>query len=347
VVQWLGVHTVASAAAIGLLTFLHIVLGEMVPKALSLAQAERAAIGLTPVMLWAQRLTYPVVLALNALGDGLLRLFGVRRRGGAGDRHYSSEELQSIVRESEEGGLLRAESAHVVDELFEFGDLTAREVMVPRVMIHGLEVGASLEQTVPVLLEAPHTRYPVYARDLDHIVGVVHMKDLLRRLREGRPLLQMDVRPIPFVPETSTLDSVLQVMRDRRAQVVVVMDEHGGTAGLLTIEDLFEEVVGPIDEAVGREHPELYEDEPGSLRAVGTVRVEEVGERFELDLEHEEVDTVSGLVLAQLERPPAVGDVVTWERLRLEVLEVEGHGVAEARITLIEAPASDDAEGDA
>jgi CBS domain containing-hemolysin-like protein len=342
----LGGHALASALAVALLTYLHIVLGEMVPKAVALTHTERVVLWLTPVMLVAQTVTYPAVFVLNRMGNSLLGLFGISRRLGSGDRFHTAEELQWIVRESEEGGLLRAESASVLDELFEFGELTAREVLVPRVMIHGIEVGARQDEVAQVLLEAPHTRYPVYARDLDHIVGMVHMKDVLRRLREGRSLVQIDVRPIPFVPETTTLDTVLQVMRERRAQMVVVMDEHGGTAGLLTIEDLFEEVVGPIDEAMDLQPPELYEGQDGTLHAAGTVRVEEVGEHFELSLEHEEVDTVSGLVLALLERPPEIGDVVTWERIRLEVLEVEGHGVAEAKVTLLPAP-SEDAEHEA
>ena len=334
--SWVGQHALASVAAIGLLTYFHIVIGEMVPKAISLSRAEAAALWLTPIMAVIQTICYPIIFALNGIGNGLLRLFGVRRTS-TGEHYYSQEELQYVVRESEEGGLLPTEQAQVLDELLEFGELTAREAMVPRVRIRGLRLGAALEEVVALVLEETHTRYPVHAGDLDHIVGTIHIKDILRRFREGRRILQADVHPIPFVPETMTLDEVFRIMRDRRAQMVVVMDEHGGTGGILTIEDLFEEIIGDIDES--QEQPEIAE-ENGALLVLGTVRLEEIGERFDMSLEHEDVDSVSGLVLGLLGRPPRIGDRVEWKEFGFEVLEVEGHGVGRVRVTQSAPPAS-------
>jgi CBS domain containing-hemolysin-like protein len=208
--------------------------------------------------------------------------------------------------------------------------------MVPRVRIVGIEVGAGFEAVGEVVERSPHTRYPVFAHDLDHVVGVVHMKVLLRRLREGRGLGQSDIRPVPFIPASSTLDTTLAVMRRERVQMAVVMDEHGGTDGILTMEDLFEEVVGEIEETARL--PEIQEEADGSLRVAGTARLDDVGDRLGLVLEHEEVDTVSGLVLALLDRPPQVGDTVTFSEIRFEVLAVEGHGVAGCRATRLPAP---------
>ncbi len=332
---WINPHAVASVGAIGLLTYFHIVVGEMVPKGLSLARAEKAVLWLTPIMNVIQALCFPLVLLLNGIGTGLLRLFGIQRSIDGGDRFYSQEELQFVVRESEEGGLLRSESAQVIDELLEFGELTAREAMVPRVRIRGLRLGAPLEQVIELVTDESHTRYPVHAGDLDHIVGTIHIKDILRRFREGRRILQADVHPIPFVPASMKLDQVFRIMRERRAQMVVVMDEHGGTDGVLTLEDLFEEIIGDIAES--QEQPEIVE-EGQSLLVLGTVRLDEIGERFERSLEHEEVDTVSGLVLGLLGRPPSVGDRVAWEGLDFEVLEIEGHGVARVRVVGGERP---------
>jgi CBS domain containing-hemolysin-like protein len=328
---WLMSHGAAVGIAVLLLSYLHIVLGEMVPKAIALADPLKAALRLAALMRAFELLLYPIVVALNLIGTGLLRLFGIERRFGA--HSYTAEELQDIVWESEEEGLIGSQSAQVLAELVDFGQLTAREAMIPRVQILGIETGAQLSEVAAVVRSAPHTRYPVYSHDLDHIVGTVHIKDLVRRLSEGRPFRQSDVRPIPYVPGSTTLDTVLETLRRTRSQMAVVMDEHGGTDGLITTEDLFEEVVGNIEDEVSAQPPDRRAEADGALVAAGTVRVEEVGEHFDLPLEHEEVDTVSGLILALLDRPPAVGDRVSWGGLDLQVIAVEGHGVSRCRIT--------------
>lgn len=325
-------HTLASVVAVGVLTYFHIVVGEMVPKSLALMHAERTVLWITRPMLWIKTAMYPLVVGLNGLGNGILRLMGVRRQ--LTTSHYlTTDELQFIVQESQAGGKLRAESGRVLRELFEFAELSAREVMVPRVHVQGLPLGATPEQMAAVLREETHTRYPVFEGDLDHIAGVVHIKDVLRLLRDGQPLTPDQVRAPAFVPETAELDRVLEAMRQARTQLVVVMDEHGGTTGIVTIEDLCDEVVGQVEEDLD-EIPEILMDADGRLHVAGTVRVEEVGEHLGLDLEHEDVDTVSGLVLALLDRPPRPGDAVVWEGLRFEVEAVEGHGVERCVVTL-------------
>jgi CBS domain containing-hemolysin-like protein len=325
-------HTAASVLAIGFLTYLHIVLGEMIPKSLALQSAERAAMFVTPPVLVVQRLFYPLVLLLNGLGNGILRLAGIDRYVASGEHYRTPEELQFIVRESQAGGMLRQESAQVLQELLEFGDLTAGEVMIPRVRVVGIPAGATAEEMLAILRSQPHTRYPVYEGSLDHIVGVVHIKDILRRMPNRRALRPSEVREVPYLPETSTMDTVLAAMRRANSQLAVVMDEHGGTAGILTIEDLFEEVVGEIEEGWARA-PVPDRDPQGRLLAPGTMRISEVGDALGRVLEHEEVDTVSGLVLALLDRPPVVGDAVEWEGVRFEVTAVEGHGVKECAVT--------------
>jgi CBS domain containing-hemolysin-like protein len=333
---WLISHGIAGALAVLLLSYLHIVLGEMVPKAIALADPLRAALFLAPLLRGFELLLLPAVVGLNLIGAVLLKLFGVERRFGA--HRYSAEELQDIVWESEEEGLIASHSAAVVAELVDFSQLTAGEAMIPRVQIYGIEVGSTRADIMEVVRAAPHTRYPVYAHDLDHIVGMIHIKDLVRGLGEGRPIRQTDLRAIPFVPATATLDCVLETMRRHQVQMAVVMDEHGGTDGIITTEDLFEEVVGDIQDEVSAQPPDRRVEPDGSLLAAGTVRVDEVGEHFDLDLEHEEVDTVSGLVLSLLDRPPEVGDKVTWNALAIEVTEIEGHGVARCRIRRRTAP---------
>jgi CBS domain containing-hemolysin-like protein len=331
---WLASHALAGAIALIVLTYFHIVVGEMVPKGVALSRSERAALWLTPAMLAVQVATYPVVAMLNGIGNALLRLLGIDRRFGGGQLH-TPEELSYLVREAEQGGMLRSAAADVVDELLEFGQLSAREVIVPRVHIRGVEVGSSLSELTQVVTLAPHARYPVYAHDLDHIVGMIHIREIARCVREGTGIRQTDIRTIPFVPGSATLDTVLDAMRDANAQMAVVMDEHGGTDGIVTTEDLFEEVIGDIQDPASDARPELYVAADGSQRAAGTVRVEELGEAIGQPLEHEEVDTVSGLVLSLLDRPPQVGDRVRYDGVELEVLEVAGLGVGECRVTVV------------
>lgn len=330
---WLVAHGFASVLAVAILTYFHVVVGEMIPKSLALQSAERMALAITPLMLWIQTLLLPFVITLNGLGNIVLRAMGINRRENNADQYYTSEELQLIVEESEEQGVLRLESGQVLQELFEFGELTAGEVMVPRVRITGIPVGAGPDQLRQVLGRHPRTRYPVYEGDLDHIVGTYHIKDLLRLLLNGTSVTAEGARSAPVVPETALLDAVLATMRRERAQFAVVIDEHGGTSGVVTLEDLFEEVVGEIDDSPERPMGPRR-DPAGRLRVPGTMRLDELGQLFDLELAHDEVDSVSGLILTMLGRPPRVGDGVDYERLRLDVTATKGRGVDEAAVTL-------------
>ncbi|HTH01211.1 MAG TPA: hemolysin family protein [Vicinamibacterales bacterium] len=331
--QWLASHGIASTIAVAILTYFHIVIGEMVPKSLALQYAETLALWITPPMLWIRNALFPFVLVLNSLGNRVLKAVGVNRQAQNADQYYTSEELQLIVQESEEVGAIRAESGRMLQELFEFGDLTAGEVMVPRVRVVGIQLGTRPEQIRELLSQKPHTRYPIYERDLDHVIGIVHIKDLLRVLLHDEPIRRSHARALPLVPETAPLDSLLSTMRQERTQMVIVLDEHGGTSGVVTLQDLFEEVVGEIEEGPGGAR-HVYRDPMGRLRVPGTMRLDELGQHFDLDLEHEDVDSVSGLVLTLLGRPAGVGDSVRYDRLQLEVTAVKGHGVDECAVWL-------------
>lgn len=341
--RYVAAHTLASILAVAILTYAHIVFGEMVPKSIALQRAERTVLWITPVMLVIQAICYPLVLVLNWLGNMLLRVVGVRRQQRAHDHAYSPEELAHIVTESEAGGMLREESGKILRELFEFGSLTAREVMTPRVRLAALPLGADAETVTATVRRQPYTRYPVYDGSLDQLTGLVNVKDLLLLKSSGEALSADMVRPIPAVPETATLDVVLETLREARAQMAVVIDEHGGTAGVLTHEDLFDEVIGEVAEGAA-DHTSIYRDASGVLHVSGTSRVEEAGEALGVALEHDEVDSVSGLILMLLGRPPHVGDVVTYDHVRFEVVAVEGLGVDECIAEVIEPPSADDTD---
>ncbi|HKE83838.1 MAG TPA: hemolysin family protein [Vicinamibacterales bacterium] len=329
--RWIAAHTMASIVAVALLTYLHIVVGEMVPKALALRSAQTTVLFISPFIQTIEKVIFPLVVPLNALSNGLLAVLGVRREAPEeGERYHTAEELQYIVQESQEGGLLRGEAGQILRDLFEFGDRTAGEAMVPRVLLTGIPVGCETDELRAIVRTQAHTRYPVYSGDLDHIVGSMHIKEVLRHLISNQPVSARDARELPYVPGPTPVDQVLAAMRRYRAQMAVVMDQHGGTAGLVTMEDLFEEVVGDIEE--GRSRAAIVKEADGRVRVRGTVRLDEISKTLDWPLESENVTTVSGLVLLLLGRPAMQGDVVTWKNVRVEVSTVAGRGVGEAVI---------------
>jgi CBS domain containing-hemolysin-like protein len=334
--RWVAAHTIASVLAITVLTYFHIVIGEMVPKAVALQRARDTTLWIVPIMRVVQLAVYPLVIALNGLGNAVLRLFGVQR-SASHESYRTPEEIAFIVQESQAGGLLRGEAADVMRELLEFSELTAGEVMVPRVRVSAVPLGATPDDLTALMRATPHTRYPVYDQTLDHILGALHLRDILQLLTTDAAVSADNIRPVPFVPATATVERVLAAMREHRVQLVVVMDEHGGTAGIVTLEDLFEEVVGDISERPGDVF-DIHRDDAGRLVVDGNVRVTDVGEELDVTLEHEDVDTVSGLVLALLERPPVPGDCVEYDGVRFCVTSVREHGVGTCTVELASNP---------
>ncbi|MCA8958610.1 MAG: HlyC/CorC family transporter, partial [Planctomycetes bacterium] len=283
---WLGAagtvtaHVVASIGAVALMTFLHVVLGEMVPKSIALSRPVGAVSFTAPMAMTTQRLFLPAVVLLEFLSNRLIRLFGIDRSQVHGSAHHTAEDIAHIVEVSRAAGGIGSESGKALAEVFDFAQQKAYDVMVPRVSLYALELGATPEQIGSVIKEEQHTRYPVYVGDLDEIVGIVHIRDLLRLLQKWKPLTRASVWPITFVPETMTLDRVLAAMRRDKTHAVVVMDEHGGTAGMLTVKDLFEEVAGSIEEGEDSLEgtSEAFRDAQGRLHVLGSLRLVELAE---------------------------------------------------------------------
>jgi CBS domain containing-hemolysin-like protein len=327
-------HVIASSGAIALVTFLHVVLGEMVPKSIALARPVAMVNITAPIQRVTQVVLFPLVTGLEWVSHKLLRGIGIDRGLEHDGTHHTPEDLAHIVELSRAAGGLRSESGKALAEMFDFSTLKADDVMVPRVAMYTLELGATPDEIAAVVREAQHTRYPVHEGDVDEIIGMVHIRDLMLLLRKWRPLAQELVRPISFVPETMALERVLAVMRRDQVHAVIVMDEQGGTAGMLTVKDLFEEVVGTIDEKaldpVGRQ--EAYRDAEGRLHVFGTLRIAELEEILALELPAIDAETVSGLVLLRLGRPAKVGDVVVHGSVRFVVIETEGRGVSECLV---------------
>jgi CBS domain containing-hemolysin-like protein len=329
--RWIAAHAAATAVSIVVLTYFHIVVGEMVPKSLALQDAERTVLWITPPMLWTKAVLYPLVIGLNGVGNTALKLMGIDRQAATRERYHTPEELALVVKESQAAGSLPPESGRLFHEIFAFGDLTAGQVMVPRVRVTGIPLRSRPDEIEHVVRTSPHTRYPIYESDLDHVVGVCHIKGLLRLVLARERLEPHHVRSLPTVPDAAPLDAVLAAMRQERAQMALVVDEYGGTAGVVTLQDLFEEIVGKVEES-GSARGETYVDAAGRVRLPGTARLDEVAERLGVDLQHEDVDSVSGLVLMLLGRPPKTGDTVRYAGLVFEVTAVHRLGVGECAV---------------
>jgi len=245
---WVTAHTLASVIALTLLTYFHIVIGEIMPKALTLQRPARTIMLVAPVMAGVETALSPLVRVLTGAGTLVLRGLGVAREAASADRYHSTDELKLIIEESERGGLLEGESVQVLRALFAFDDLTARQVMVPLAAVVGVPMGAPPEQLRLIVHEKPHTRYLVFDSSQSGIAGSVHIKALLRLMRQGERLRLEETTPVPEVTEGATLDSVLATMRGHHAQLATVIGESGLTVGLITMEDLGAEILGTIDE---------------------------------------------------------------------------------------------------
>ena len=330
------VHSVASALAFAVITFLHVVLGELAPKSVALMYPERASLLVARPIVWTENLFRPAIWALNGTGNGLLRLFGLHRASGHQQVH-SVEELKYLVRESQAGGVLEARQEEMLQKVFEFGDRQVSEVMIPRNEVLGIEQGASIQDLLQLFSGASHARFPVYAEDLDEVVGVVQIKDVLLALagdpsRASAPLLPL-VRSALFVPETVEVSDLFARMRATRNQMAIVLDEYGGTAGIVTMEELVEEIVGQMsDELVTIETPVVRLDDR-TVELDAQLRVDEANDRLDLDLpEGEDYETVAGLVLYLLQRIPNPGDELTVSGLKLSIAEMQGNRIEKVRI---------------
>lgn len=325
-------HTVAAMAAVLALTYLHVVLGEMVPKSVTLSQPDRAALGLGLPMLWVERLLFPVVLALNAAAIGMVRLLGIPAENAAAQVH-SPKELAMIVEESHETGVLGQEESDILVNLLHFSNMQVRKVMVPRTHVVGIPAETSVDEAVRIAVAARHTRYPVYDGSLDSITGILHVKELFKEIRrhpDGARLARALRRPV-FVPEQMTLEDLLREFGRNRSQVAVVMDEYGGTSGMVSLEDVLEEIFGEVQDEFDHEEPDIRQIGERRYVVLGRARLDEFCDTFDVKLERPDVDTVGGLVLAALGRPARVGDSVEIEGLTFIVTALDG--LAVGRVT--------------
>jgi putative hemolysin len=337
---------IAGVVAFVLITTLHIVFGELAPKSIALQRTERTAILVVPPTAAFLALFRPAIILLNGAGAAVVRLLrldpATKLEGGS---LHSAQEIELLVEQSARGGVLDEMERRMIRGVFDVGDRNARQVMAPRTQIQGLRLGADIEEAVRVVLAARHSRLPIYDGDLDHIVGMVHLRDVLRALAETRSgttgfTLRALLRPVPAVPEALALDEVLVTLREQRAHLAVVVDEYGGTAGILTLEDILEEIVGELNDEFALPGPaEITARPDGSWLLDGLLPLDEVDEHAGTRLTAAtdtqgnplDVETLAGLITARLGRLAVVGDSVTEPGdppVRLSVEEVVGRRIA-------------------
>jgi CBS domain containing-hemolysin-like protein len=337
----MAAHGVAVAFAFVIITTLHIVIGELAPKGLALQKPEATTLFVArPLQFFETVLRLPIRL-LNGVGNGVLRLFGMQPASGH-EMVYSVEELRLLVTGMQQAGVVDRVEARIASRAFRFGDVTAGELMTPRTEVHSIPAAASLDQALDAGLATRHTRLVVYDGSLDEVVGVVHLRDLLRAQRSNATQsfdLRALAQPVISVPASKAADKLLEEMRGARRQLAVVVDEYGGTAGIVTLEDLLEVLVGRIgDGSLAPDlqlPPEPIRQPDGSLLLEGLTRLSEFEELTGLRVDgatRSEVDTLGGLVMAVLDRIPRVGDEVGVAGRRLRVEALDGRRVAAVRV---------------
>lgn len=313
------------------LSLLTIVFAELVPKSFALAYADRFALVLAIPLDFLARLLGPLVALLTGATRAIVRPFGVPINAEA---QITAEELRLIVERGGEQGILEAEEEQMINAVIELGDTRLHQVMVPRVDIIGLHVSASYDAAIELIVSGGHSRVPVYETTVDEVVGILYAKDLLSFLKSDvteRPPLRSLLRTPVFVPESMSIDDLLHEFQRRKVHIAIVLDEYGGTAGLVTIEDLLEEIVGEIQDEYDTEEPLVEVLDELRARVDGRVSIEDLLEIWDLrlDLEDEdEYDTVGGLVYHRVGGIPQVGDEVRLDGLHLTVESTDGRRVA-------------------
>lgn len=332
----LAAATVSYIVALSLLTYLHVVVGEMVPKALALSNPSAMALALDRFMRLIGGVFGVPVRMLNNVGNLLLRLFRIPPAHGH-ERLMAAEELELIVAESAEGGLIEDEEQEIIRNIFDFSERTVGQVMTPRRKIQEISVDCDQDELIRIVTESRHSRFPVYGSDLDHIVGILHLKDLIRvTLRPNGPFdLRLILRAAPEVPEDYRVDRLLAAFKHERLHMAIVRDEFGGLAGVVTLEDLVEEVVGEVRDEFDVEGEPYHKVGPGELEVSGDYLLDDLADDVYLGEEDElpDVETVGGLIVALLGRPPVNGDVVNFQRdIRLTVLDIDRLAITRARV---------------
>jgi CBS domain containing-hemolysin-like protein len=331
-------HSLSAGLAFAIITFLHVVVGELAPKSIALQNPEGTSLVVARPTLWSERLFKPFIWALNGTGNALLRLVGVRPASGH-ELVHSVEELKMLVTASTEGGVVAPQESELLHAIFEFGDLLVRQVMIPRTEIIAVEADLLLAEIIPLITESTYTKFPVYDDDLDNILGIIHIKDLLSTMQEAgwqNSTARSLVREPMYVPETLPVSKLLRQFRDNRQHIAIILDEFGGTGGLVTLEDLLEEIVGEVSDPFDKFTPEIETLPDGSFLIEGLCLIEDVNNQLDLDLNDPAYDTIAGFTLGKMGRIPKVNDSIEYDKVLIQVETMDGMRIDRLKLTRLE-----------
>ena len=337
---------VATALAIALayliLTFFHVVIGELVPKGIALGHSEGTALWVAAPVRAFFVAVGPIVWVLERSTELVLKTLGLEPPG-AQTAAMSEAELRLLLTRSTESGEIEQEERGMIEKVFDFADKDAADVMVPRPEVVALAISMPPEEAMREVIDSPYTRYPVFRETLDDVVGILHVRDLFSAMVErgiGDVHLEELLRPAHIVPETKDLASLLQEFRRTNTHFAIVVDEYGAMAGILTLEDLLEEIVGEIEDEFDIAEEQIEQIDEDNFRVPGMFPIDEFNERFGTELPDDDFHTVAGFVFGQLGRAPEPGDDVSWNGVRFDVLEVDGNRIEKIAVNFVERPAA-------
>ena len=317
-------HTVALAIAFTIITSLHIVLGELTPKSMAISNVEQIMLAIAFPMVLFSRVMHPFVWVLNTVANHISRSLGYDVKGENEDAH-TEEEIRLLMKESYRQGLINSTEADFVDNVFSFTELNAREIMIPRTDMICLYLDDTPAERIAIILEEQQTRYPVCYEDKDHIIGFIHVKDLLPPLIRGEQLnLRRYIRKALIVPESMDGSVLLRTMQEEGSQLAIVVDEYGGTAGMVTVEDIIEQIVGDIRDEFDEERESLEWRSPGLCSVDARLLLEEVDDLLGIRIEDEDVDSIGGWLYDQLGEAPRIGHMAAHMGVLFYVEEVDG-----------------------
>ncbi len=325
-------HTIAGVIAFLMISFLHIVLGELVPKSLAIQKAESTALATASFLKAFYWVFYPVIWALNSIANLVLYIWRIQPANEA-DLSHSEEELRMLVEASQKHGYLDKMEGKLLDNVFEFSDRIASEVMIPRQDMVCIFIQDTFEEILEVIKKYGHTRYLLCDDDKDHVLGLVHLRDIIRfQEQSGEKDITQIKRDILAVPEGMPISHLVQRMRSQRTHMAIIVDEFGGSAGLVTLEDMLEELVGEIYDEFELEQLDIQKLAENEYILNGRVLLEEVSEMLEIQLEEDTVSTIGGYVFSRIGRKPVKGDLVYFDGFDFEVVEVIGYRITKIKV---------------
>jgi putative hemolysin len=327
-------HGLSVVAAFSIITFLHIVLGELAPKTIALQRSEATSLVIITPLLLFTKIFRPFIWILNGAGAIVLRIFGFKASPG---HHtiYSEDEIKMILAQSTEGGVINKEEVEMVYNVFKLGDIPIKQLMIPRTDVIAFPKDITLKELIRKIKKYTHSRYPIYDLSIDSIVGFIHIKDIYNEIiktADKKLFSTKLIRKIIIVPETKKADDVLLDMRRRRAHMAIVQDEYGGTSGVVTLEDIIENIIGDIEDEFDRPLHGFKKQPDGSYLIDGQLSIEEVRKRFKFSIKGQGYTTIGGLIFGLLGREPEVGNKIQLGQITFIIEEMEKRRIKLLRV---------------